>query len=75
LQKAEANCRLISETMLLKVERKRMYDHREFAAQQAEHHVKVCLPGPLTCSVHLRLPTCHCELDSCRSNIYSSQLG
>ena len=27
--------------MLLKVERKRMYDHREFAAQQAEHHVKV----------------------------------
>ena len=61
--------------MLLKVERKRMYDHREFAAQQAEHHVKVCLPGPLTCSVHLRLPTCHCELDSCRSNIYSSQLG
>ncbi|KAL0040883.1 hypothetical protein WJX79_008591 [Trebouxia sp. C0005] len=41
LQKAEANCRLISETMLLKVERKRMYDHREFAAQQAEHHVKV----------------------------------
>ena len=41
VQKAEANCRLISETMLLKVERKRMYDHREFAAQQAEHHVKV----------------------------------
>lgn len=41
VQKAEANCRLISDTMLLKVERKRMYDHREFAAQQAEHHVKV----------------------------------
>ena len=39
--KAEANCRLISDTMLLKVERKRMYDHREFAAQQADHHVKV----------------------------------
>jgi len=29
--------------MLLKVERKRMYDHREFAVQQAEHHVKVGL--------------------------------
>ena len=43
MQKAEANCRLISETMLLKVERKRMYDHREFAVQQAEHHVKVSL--------------------------------
>ena len=42
VQKAEANCRLISDTMLLKVERKRMYDHREFAVQQAEHHVKVC---------------------------------
>ena len=42
VQKAEANCRLISDTMLLKVERKRMYDHREFAAQQADHHVKVC---------------------------------
>ena len=41
VQKAEANCRLISDTMLLKVERKRMYDHREFAAQQADHHVKV----------------------------------
>ena len=41
VQKAEANCRLISDTMLLKVERKRMYDHREFAAQQAEHHIKV----------------------------------
>ena len=44
VQKAEAKCRLISETMLLKVERKRMYEHREFAAHQAEHHVKVsCL--------------------------------
>lgn len=41
VQKAEANCRLISDTMLLKVERKRMYDHREFAAQQADYHVKV----------------------------------
>ncbi len=75
LQKAEANCRLISETMLLKVERKRMYDHREFAAQQAEHHVKVCLPAPLTCSVHLSPPTCHSEFDSCKSNICLSQLG
>lgn len=41
VHKAEAKCRLISETMLLKVERKRMYEHREFAAQQAEHHTKV----------------------------------
>ena len=41
VHKAEAKCRLISETMLLKVERKRMYEHREFAAQQAEHHNKV----------------------------------
>ncbi len=75
LQKAEANCRLISETMLLKVERKRMYDHREFAAQQAEHHVKVCLPAPLTRSVYLWRPTCHSRTDSCRSNIYVGQLG
>ena len=41
VHKAEAKCRLISETTLLKVERKRMYEHREFAAQQAEHHTKV----------------------------------
>lgn len=41
VHKAEAKCRLISETMLLKVERKRMYEHREFAAQQAEYHTKV----------------------------------
>jgi len=74
LQKAEANCRLISETMLLKVERKRMYDHREFAAQQAEHHVKVCFLC-LTSSVHLCPPTCHTELDFCRFDIYVSQLG
>ena len=37
----EANCKLISETMLLNVERKRMYDHLEFAAQQAQHHAQV----------------------------------
>jgi len=56
------------------VERKRMYDHREFAAQQAEHHVKVCFLC-LTSSVHLCPPTCHTELDFCRLDIYVSQLG
>ena len=53
VQKAEAKCRLISETMLLKVERKRMYEHREFAAHQAEHHVKVSCPAQGQCfTVH-----------------------
>ena len=59
VQKAEANCRLISETMLLKVERKRMYDHREFAAQQAEHHVKVrCTATPHALSSQHKPPFC-----------------
>ncbi|KAK9823872.1 hypothetical protein WJX72_006072 [[Myrmecia] bisecta] len=40
-QKIDANCRLISDTLLLNVEKKRMYDHSEFAAQQAEHHARV----------------------------------
>ena len=47
----EANCKLISETMLLNVERKRMYDHLEFAAQQAHHHAQV-QSSAQCCQVH-----------------------
>ena len=66
VHKAEAKCRLISETMLLKVERKRMYEHREFAAQQAEHHTKVscALVSKLE---HLNHVVC-CVVDVCISH-------
>ena len=41
----DATCRAISETMLLSVERKRLYVNSEFTDEQAKHRVLVRMPS------------------------------
>ena len=44
-KQVDATCRAISETMLLSVERKRLYVNSEFTNEQAKHRVLVRLPS------------------------------
>jgi hypothetical protein len=39
----DAQCRQIASTLLMKGEKKRLYDQAEFAALQADHRAQVCL--------------------------------
>lgn len=50
-RKIEATCRAVSDTVLLSVERKRLYGNAEFADVQAQHRALVSLFSLVTSAV------------------------
>ena len=48
VKQIDATCRIISDTMLLNVERKRLYDNAEFTDEQAAHRALVRMHCSIT---------------------------